>query len=158
MDGIGDRSFREDFFSRGGVMTKYELTQLYYLEKEIRALEDRIEELERETESCTQILTGMPKSKGRHSRTAEIAAEIVDTKRLLCEKKLERIHTRNQILRYIQTIDSSEVRLIIEYRFVDGLSWRQVANRMGATAASVRMIADRFLTEQYNRGVLHGAP
>lgn len=139
-------------------MTKRELMQLYYLEKEIRALENRIEELEREIENCTRILTDMPKNRNRNNKIAEIAAEIVDVKRLLDLKKQERIYMRNRILRYIQAIDNCEVRLIIEYRFVDGLSWRQVANRMGATAASVRMIADRFLTEQYNRGVLHGAP
>lgn len=130
-------------------MTKRELMQLYYLEKEIRALENRIEELEREIENCTRILTDMPKNRNRNNKIAEIAAEIVDVKRLLDLKRQERIYTRNRILRYIQAIDNCEVRLIIEYRFIDRLSWQQVANRMGgyATAASVRMIANRFLRE-----------
>jgi hypothetical protein len=130
-------------------MTKRELMQLYYLEKEIRALENRIEELEREIENCTRILTDMPKNRNRNNKIAEIAAEIVDVKRLLDLKKQERIYMRNRILRYIQAIDNCEVRLIIEYRFIDRLSWQQVANRMGgyATAASVRMIANRFLRE-----------
>ena len=130
-------------------MTKRELMQLYYLEKEIRALENRIEELEREIENCTRILTDMPKNRNRNNKIAEIAAEIVDVKRLLDLKRQERIYTRNRILRYIQAIDNCEVRLIIEYRFIDRLSWQQVANRLGgyATAASVRMIANRFLRE-----------
>lgn len=130
-------------------MTKRELMQLYYLEKEIRALENRIEELEREIENCTRILTDMPKNRNRNNKIAEIAAEIVDVKRLLDLKRQERIYTRNRILRCIQAIDNCEVRLIIEYRFIDRLSWQQVANRMGgyATAASVRMIANRFLRE-----------
>jgi len=123
-------------------LTRRELAQLYYLEKEIQMLQGRIQTLEQEIESCTQTLTGMPKSGNGRGKIADIAAELVDMKRLLDLKRQERIYTRNRIIRYIQEIKDSEARMIIEYRFIDHLSWRQVAKRMGgyATAASVKMI------------------
>lgn len=53
----------------------------------------------------------------------------------------------SEIEEYIAGIEDSVMRQIIRYRYIDGLSWRQVAVRVGGgnTEDSVRKAQDRFL-------------
>lgn len=48
---------------------------------------------------------------------------------------------------YINSIEDSRMRRIVQYRIIDGLSWYEVADRMGgkATSDSCRMYFERFL-------------
>ena len=64
-------------------MTKKELSQLYYLNKEIKQLENKLMELETTAYKTTSNLTGMP-GNGKHSdKVGQYAAEIVDLKALI---------------------------------------------------------------------------
>ena len=64
-------------------MTKKELSQLYYLKKEIRAQQQRIKELETVASSCTSNINGLPSGKGVSDKIGNYAAQIADLKSLL---------------------------------------------------------------------------
>ena len=64
-------------------MNKKELSQLYYLNREIEEQQRRLQELEALATSCTSWITGMPKNKGVIDRLAGYVAEITDLKSLL---------------------------------------------------------------------------
>lgn len=51
---------------------------------------------------------------------------------------------------YIQGITDSRMRRLLRYRYLDGLSWTEVAIRMGGrhTADSCRMAVERFLAKK----------
>ena len=53
----------------------------------------------------------------------------------------------NEVEEYIGQIEDSRIRRMITYRFLDDLTWVQVAYRMGGkhTADSCRVAIDRFL-------------
>ena len=61
------------------------------------------------------------------------------------EEKL--LELTNQAEEYINSIEDSRMRRIVQYRILDGLSWYEVADRMGgkATSDSCRMHFERFL-------------
>lgn len=61
------------------------------------------------------------------------------------EEKLLKL--TNQAEEYINSIEDSRMRRIVQYRILDGLSWYEVADRMGgkATSDSCRMYFERFL-------------
>jgi hypothetical protein len=61
------------------------------------------------------------------------------------EEKL--LELTNQAEEYINSIEDSRMRRIVQYRILDGLSWYEVADRMGgkATSDSCRMYFERFL-------------
>jgi len=61
------------------------------------------------------------------------------------EEKL--LELTNQAEEYINSIEDSRMRRIVQYRILDGLSWYEVADRMGgkATSDSCRMYYERFL-------------
>lgn len=46
---------------------------------------------------------------------------------------------------YIGSITDSRIRLLIRYRYIDDLSWNQIAKRMHETPDSARMALDRYL-------------
>ena len=53
----------------------------------------------------------------------------------------------NDVEEFIASIEDSRVRRIINLRFVEGLSWNQVADKIGGgnTDDSVRKVYERFM-------------
>ena len=63
--------------------------------------------------------------------------------------KLEIEQKQNDVEEYIASIDDSRMRRIVSMRFIDNLSWNQVADRIGGgnTEGSVKMAFQRFMKE-----------
>lgn len=109
-------------------MTIKELSQLFYLNKEIDLCKKQLAELEAQRGVSAQAMDGMPHAKGAtKSQVEQLAAEIVDLKAIIHAKQIESIHERNRLERYIAGIDNAGTRLIFKLRFVEGLDWEQVA-------------------------------
>ncbi|MCM1326946.1 MAG: DUF4407 domain-containing protein [Bacteroidales bacterium] len=53
----------------------------------------------------------------------------------------------DEVERYIETVEDSRKRLILKLRYIDGLTWKQTAKRLGPgnQANSVRMEIERFM-------------
>lgn len=131
-------------------MTLKELSQLYYLNREIEMDKKRLQELEMRAVSCTPDLSGMPRSSGVSDRVGRYAADIVDLRGIIEAKLQQCIYERNRLERYISEIDDSLLRQIFTYRFVNGLPWEQVAACVGGsnTSASVKMACYRYLKQR----------
>lgn len=130
-------------------MTQKELSQLYWLNREIEEQQRRLNELECLATSCTNQITGMPRSMGVTNRLAKYAAEITDLRGLIDLNIKKCFYELNRLNRFIETVDDSMMRQILSLRYVNGLAWRQIAFSIGGnnTADSVRMIHNRFLRE-----------
>lgn len=128
-------------------MTLKELSQLYYLNREIEMDKKRLLELEAQAVSCSADLTGMPRGSGVSDRVGRYAADIVDLKGIIEAKLQQCIYERNRLERYIMSIDDSLLRQIFTYRFINGLPWEQVAACVGGgnNAGNVRMQCYRYL-------------
>ena len=59
----------------------------------------------------------------------------------------------SEIEEYINSIDDSQMRRMIKYKYIEELSWQQVAERMGGgnTADGCRMAVDRYLKKQIRK-------
>jgi len=112
-------------------MTKQELSQLYYLNREIEHLKDRITELECIATSSTSRITGMPHATDISDKVGKYAAEIADLKELLDLNLKKCFYELNRLNRYIESIEDSEMRMILSLRYINGLSWQQVAFSIG---------------------------
>jgi len=128
-------------------MTKTELSQLYYLNREIGQLQIRLSELECLTSSCTANITGMPKASGISDKLGKYVAEIADLKSLLDLNLKKCFYELNRLNRYIQSVEDSEMRMILSLRYINGLCWQQVAVSISvhATGDGLRKSHDRFL-------------
>ena len=128
------------------ITTRKELSQLYYLKREIRNDEQRLMELEAAATSITQNISGMPGS-GRKSDKTASGAEIADLKRIIRSKNEMCIAHYNRIMRYVASIDDSLIRQVITYRHVDMMKWRDIAQKIGGgnSEDGIRMAYKRYL-------------
>lgn len=126
-------------------MTKKELSQLYYLSKEIKTKEEQLEQLKAIAESTTAQLTGMPHASGANDKIGKTAAEIADIKALIQLKIQEYWHEYNRLMRYINDIDDSLVRQIMTLRYINGMTWNAVADTIGTNENAVKQIHSRYL-------------
>lgn len=129
-------------------MTVKELSQLYHLNREIEMDQKRLAELEAAV-SCPHSpdMDGMPHAPGYSDALARNIAEIVDLKAIISAKQQQCLHERCRLERYISGISDSLTRMIFTLRFINGLSWYQIATHVGGgnTAEGVRKRVYRHL-------------
>lgn len=128
-------------------MTIKELSQLYYLNREIERDKRRLVELETAAQSCTVKITGMPHATGVSDKIGNMATEIAELKTLI-ELNIRKCGVElNRLNRYIYSIDDSLTRQVLTLRFVNGLPWQQVACSIGGdnNDESVKKICYRYL-------------
>ena len=128
-------------------MTKKELSQLYYLNKEICQEKERLAELRAAAIDTSVKISGLPHV-GKFSDKTAIAAQIVDCEAIIDAKIQLSIVEYNRLNRYIAGIDDSLMRQILSLRYINGLSWNAVATHIGGdnTADAVRKAHNRFLS------------
>ena len=112
-------------------MTKKELSQLYYLKKEIKEQQRRLKELEILATNCTANVTGLPNGNGVSDKIANYATEIADLKSLLDLNLKKCFYDLNRINRFIDGVQDSKMRMILTLRYVQNLSWQKVAFAIG---------------------------
>jgi hypothetical protein len=128
-------------------LTKEELSQLYYLKKEIAEIMRRLTELETFATSGTSRITDLPRGTEISDKVGKNASEIADLKAKLETTLQKRILAENKINEFIQNTTDSLVRLILTHRFINCYSWTKVAWKVGGnnTSDSLRKILMRFL-------------
>ena len=117
-------------------LTKRELSQLYYLSREIKRDKRRLKELEALAEGTTQHLTGMPIVPGFGDKTARYAIEIMELKEVIeCNMRRCMIEY-NRLIRFISSVEDSQMRQILTLRYVNGMTWQRIAMEIGETDES----------------------
>lgn len=160
-------------------MTIKELSKLYDLNREVEITQKRLADLEWEIQRDEERLRnlearygsisspsydGMPKSPSYGNKMGSEVAELLDLRDMISRKKALRsecamtIHAqeilclteRNRLERYIASVPDSLTRQIMALRFINGLSWWQVAYSIGGnnTGDSVRMNVKRYLQSE----------
>lgn len=117
-------------------MTKKELMQLYYLNREIMHDTEELVNMKIETRGAT----GRAWAKAKEE-------EIKKRERLIIKKIRSCTKLRDEIESFINAIDDSFIRQIFHYRYVKSMTWSQVAYMIGGynTAECVRKMAERYL-------------
>ena len=132
-------------------MTLKELSQLYYLNREIERDQERLEQL-RAKASAPGVpgCDGMPKNPGFENRLDRYIAEIVDLEAIIQAKIMQCLHERNRLERYIAEIPDSLTRQIFQLRFINGLTWTRIAFSVGGgnTKEGVRKRVYRYLEQE----------
>ena len=132
-------------------MTKERLNQLGWLKLEIEELANRIRRIESALSGRASRIDGMAWLGGAKDFMGDLAPELCDLKDRLNERKSAALTEGAELQSFIATIDDSLVRLIFTLRYIDGLSWHQVAWRLGGnTSDSVRMTHNRYLSKLTN--------
>lgn len=132
-------------------MTLRELSQLYYLRKEIEHDKQRLTELRSDLLSPkSPSYDGMPKSPNPDPAMERRIAQIADLEAIIGAKIAQCLHERNRLERYITEIPDSLTRQIFQLRFINGMTWPQIAYSVGGnnTEASVKMTCYRYIKKE----------
>lgn len=129
-------------------MTRRELSQLYYLRREINSDRERLTKLEVAATSASPSNGGGRGSGTPTDRTA-LAVEIAALKDLIYEKICREEKELLRLMNYISGVEDSLTRQILTARFVDNLNWVAIAVRVGGgnTPEMVRKRCYRFLRD-----------
>lgn len=128
-------------------MTLRKLSKLYYINKLIERENSKIESLRARLLPGSAMGDGMPRNPNAKNKFEEMIPVIVDTEKRLSEIKSEYEREKAVIESWINAIDDYQVRLIFVLRFVDLLTWQQVADKVGGnnTEDSVKKVCYRYL-------------
>jgi len=138
-------------------MTKEELSQLRHIVKEIELLKKEIEKMENSPEdyiACDVVSGSNPKwpYEPRRFHVEGITLPNYEKRLKKLKKRLQRridelMEKREELEEYISTIDDSELRIIFALRYINGLTWREIAAHLGVAGdgSTERKKHDRYL-------------
>lgn len=129
-------------------MTKEELKQIYYINKEIKMWQKELERLQCKSLVKGQEITDMPFGSGTSDKVADMAIDIADINAIIRGKLAEIQVQRKKILEYINNIDDSMLRQIMFLRNVSCMNWNQVARKLGSTENCVKQIYSRHFRKE----------
>ena len=92
--------------------------------------------LEAAAAGCTAKITGLPHVSGVHDKIGDLGILIAEQRDLIDLKVRQSVIEYNRLNRYIASVDDAQMRMILSLRYVNGLSWQQVAFSMGETDES----------------------
>lgn len=137
---------------------KQKLSQYIDIREEIKMLEKRIEKLEKsardivsdvvdDTTSSFPIIQVHTKIQGTDIKTIH---KLDKLKAILNERYDKLLKVKIEVEEFIDTIPTSRLRRIYEYRYLDGYSWIKISQLIGSksTEDSIRMEHDRFLAKK----------
>lgn len=138
-------------------MTIDDLYQLRDLDREIKRYDQRIDELRAQRVAISAPAfdrepNGKNDGPGRDNKIERLTAEIIDLEELLRLNREKRIVEKQRLERYIDSVDDSLTRQVMELRFNELLPWNAVAARMGGGASvdALKKMVYRYL-ERHNK-------
>ena len=125
-------------------MTREKLEEVYLLNKELEMWKQRRKNIHMSINSQVKILDGMPHSQTNVvKKPVEDAAVRISTDLARIDKQILK-HIRRieiakaEVEKYIMTIDNPLLRMIVEYRCVQNLTWREIGKKVGYDASVAR--------------------
>lgn len=129
-------------------MTKEELKQIYYLNKEIKMWQKELDRIQCRSLVRSQIITNMPRVSNNSDSIGDLVTEVVDIQRIIEGKLLEIQFQRKKIITYINSIDDSLLRQVMFLRNVSCMNWNQVANELNSTENCVKQMYSRHFRDK----------
>lgn len=126
-------------------LTKDELKQIYYINKEIQMWQRELEKIRSQGLVKSPTISDMPKG-GQKFDISDYVSAIADyeavIRGLLAKVQIQ----RKKIIEYIEGVDDSLMKQIIFYRCVSCMTWQEVADAVGGnnTENSVKKAYSRF--------------
>lgn len=127
-------------------MTRRELSQIYWLNRELKMWEEKKHDYESRAYPPSGTGDGVHGS-GTSDRTGNVASEIADVTQII-DGILAQIQYRiREVYEHIDTIEDSQLRQIVQYRCVDCMNWEDVGDNTGITSDAAKKIFYRAYPE-----------
>ena len=144
------------------MVSKEVLVQYIDLQEEQKEVTERISKLEKQIDKIESDGAVVDKVRGGLGGIQSFKIEgfpypeysrkktlLYNRKAILSELEMEITERLNEVEQFIKSVQDSHLRRIITYRVVEGLSWNEVAYKIGGgnTEDSVRKAFERFMSK-----------
>lgn len=126
-------------------MKKQFLSRFGINEQEIERLEQEIELWESRAERITVSFSLFVDGGGRDDRIQSTVDELVELRAMLYDRLLDSTALRLDIEHSISAVSDERLRLLLELRYIDGLTWEKVAEKLNTEYRWVLRLHKRAL-------------
>lgn len=132
-------------------MTKEELSKLQKITDEIKQIKLELESIKPEytIDSVIGSSINFPytqhniKIEGYDIKSYEHKVQRIQNR--LNHKMIELVEEKDRLTEYIYSLDNSDLRQILTYRYINGLAWELIGKKMEYASVTVRVKHDKFL-------------
>lgn len=141
-------------------MKKEELEQLNDLHKEIAELESAITRLQQQ-KSGTAVdkvrasgkyfpyVNGYKTVEGFNMAAEERRIQMLDRKEIMLrDRKKKAEEAEIKIMEYINSVQDSRIRRIMQYRFIDGYKWEKIGKILNCDRTYPKKMIDQYLDKK----------
>lgn len=129
-------------------MIREELNELYWLNKEVEDLQNRLQELD---ETCgvgsAKLDNEIHGSGGKSDPVEKLAIKKIELKNRIYQNMLLILEEKEKIEKFIETIPDSKLRTIIRLRNIDLMSWEEIGNFMELDRKTVSKKYNNFIKD-----------
>lgn len=125
--------------------------------RQLEVARESLLDLEEAAVPGAKVLTGMPRAPGVRDRVGSLAIAIADTKETIKELEQAIETTGKEIEAFIQTIPAVELRTLFRFRFVQLLSWDDIAElfRWRYDQSTLRRRVERYMKKYHPENQEH---
>ncbi len=128
-------------------MIKEELNELYWLNKEIEDLNNRLKELDNISISSSKISNQIKSNNGNNSIVERLALKKIELQNKIYENMILILSEKQKIEKFIETIPDSQIRTIIRLRNIDLMSWENIGRFMDLDRKTVSSKYNKFIKD-----------
>ena len=128
-------------------MIKEELNELYWLNKEIEDLNNRLKELDNISISSSKISNQIKSNNGNNSIVERLALKKIELQNKIYENMILILSEKQKIEKFIETIPDSQIRTIIRLRNIDLMSWENIGRFMDLDRKTVSLKYNKFIKD-----------
>ncbi|MFV0497942.1 MAG: hypothetical protein ACK5L0_07245 [Candidatus Fimivivens sp.] len=110
-------------------LKKHFLGQFSDNERAIKRLEEEICRWTSRAEKMTSTFGHTPSHRA-DDRVQSAVDEIVELRNLLYDRLIDSTELRRRIAQAISSVEEQRLQLLLEYRYIDGLTWEEVATAL----------------------------
>ena len=124
--------------NRQQIATKNYLMRAYRVDQRIENKMEQIANLHDLANKATATYSDMPKSKNRTgSRIEDAVVKIIDLENEINKDVLELVEIKSQIMDSIKAVQDPELQLLLELRYLNYVSWEQIAVKLNFSIDNV---------------------
>jgi RinA family phage transcriptional activator len=117
------------------------------LDREIERKLEEVARLRSKLARVTEVFTAEPKGGGSiYGKTGEILAKIVDLEKEIDADVDRLIEVRDSIKSIIEAVEDDRERLLLQYRYLDGRTFEEIAVQMHYSWRQTHRLHSRALT------------
>lgn len=126
---------------------KQYLKRLRFVDKRVESKMHELQTLRSQAERTTTIMSNAPGGHGQEDRTAATVAKIVDLEAELLTAIGELIDLKAEAIRLIRAVENEDCQLVLFNRYINMLTWEQIAVNLPCSYRTALYIHGRALRE-----------